>query len=78
MTVLTVTMIAGFLVLIAVFVIRFSAAGPDFPDQITLPDGVHAQAFTQAASWYAIVTDDDTILIFDRNSNALRQTIELK
>ena len=69
-TVLTVTMIAGFLVIVVLFVTKFSDAfGPeppsDLPNEITLPNGTVAQAFTRTADWYAIVTTDNRILIYD-------------
>ena len=38
-TVLSFTMIAGMVVLIALFVIRFQDSGIDLPKAITLPDG---------------------------------------
>ncbi len=78
-TVLTVTMIAGFLVIVTLFVIRFSDAfAPKLPDVITLPDGTEPLAFTQGGDWYAVVTKDDRILIFDRKSGALRQEIGIE
>ena len=46
-TVLTVVMIGGVLVLIFVLVTRLSDQGPTMPRSITLPDGSSAQAFTQ-------------------------------
>lgn len=70
-------MIAGLLVIIALFVIRFQQPDVKLPDGITLPDGASAEAFTQGRSWYAIVTQNDQILIFDRDSGNLRQTITL-
>jgi len=75
-----IVMIGGLLVIVALFVIRFSSTGaqPDtltLPDTITLPDGAKAEAFTMGRSWYAVVTDDDRILIFDRATGALRQTV---
>jgi len=77
-TVLTVTMIAGFIVIVVLFVTKFSAAfGPELPDEITLPDGASATAFTQGGDWYAIVTSDDQILIYDRKDATLRKTIRL-
>jgi hypothetical protein len=48
------------------------------PDTITLPDGTTATAFTQARNWYAVVTDDDQILIFSRESGRLLQTIRIE
>lgn len=78
-TVLTVTMILGFIVIVVLFVIRFSAAfGPELPDVITLPDGTVPVAFTRARDWYAVVTDDSRILIFDLDSGALRQEIAVE
>ncbi len=77
-TTLMVVMICGLLVIVALFVIRFSSTGPILPDSITLPGGAKAEAFTIGGSWYAVVTDDDTILIFDRNTGKLRQTIAVK
>ncbi|MES2968886.1 MAG: DUF6476 family protein, partial [Pseudomonadota bacterium] len=34
-------------------------------------------AFTQGAGWFAVVTADDRILIFDRANGTLRQTIQI-
>ena len=88
-TVLTVTMVVGFIVIVVLFVIRFSEAfGPAaptapasaiaLPDSIALPEGARAAAFTQGRDWYAIVIEDDRILIYDRRSGALRQTITIE
>ncbi len=77
MTVLTVVMILGFLVLIAALVMRLNADGPPLPDSIDLPEGAEAVAFTQGGDWYAVVTADDTILVYDRLTGQLRQTVAL-
>ena len=80
-TILTATMIAGFLVIVALFVIKFSSLGgdaADLPDTITLPADTNATAFTQGPDWYAVVTDDDRILIFDRTTGDLRQTVRIE
>ncbi len=74
-TVLTSVMIGGLLLIIGLVVIRFNDAPPDLPDVITLPGGATATAFTRGADWYAVVTDADEILIFDRVTGQLRQTI---
>ena len=76
-TVLTTVMICGVLVIIALLVTRISDRGPDLPSSITLPDGTTATAFTQGDTWYAIITADSQILIYDRLSSALRQTITI-
>lgn len=76
-TTLTATMIVGLVVMITLVVIRLNAPAPNLalPDAITLPDGTRATAFTQAANWYAVVTDDEKILIFDRDDGALIQEV---
>lgn len=79
--VLTTTMILGLLVIITLFVIKFSdtreAAAPVLPEEIKLPAGTTARAFTQGGSWYAIVTEDDRILIYARATGALMQEIDV-
>ena len=65
---LTVTMIAGFIVIVALFVVRFRDIGTsdvpfDLPSTIELPNGEKIRAFTRGTDWFAIVTDDDAILI---------------
>ena len=74
-TVLTVVMVAGFLVLIAALVMRLNADPVPLPDRITLPDGVSATSFTQGTDWFAVVTDNDQILIYDRATGTLQQTV---
>ena len=76
-TALGVVMIAGFLVLIAALVIRLNADPLPLPDRITLPEGVTATAFTQGTDWFAVVTSDDRILIYDRTTSALRQEVSI-
>ena len=74
-TALGVVMIAGFLVLIAALVIRLNADPLPLPDRISLPEGVTATAFTQGTDWFAVVTSDNRILIYDRTTSALRQEV---
>lgn len=78
-TTLTAVMICGFLVIVGLLVIRFSSDHPSaLPETVTLPAGVQAKAITAADDWYAVVTDDDRILIFDRASGTLRQTVRIE
>lgn len=77
-TTLTVVMIGGLVVVISLLVIRLSADGPNLPAEITLPDGIKAQAVTFGEGWVAVVTTENQILILDPNSSAVRQTITLK
>ncbi len=80
-TTLTITMIAGLVIIVALFVIRFSGAGRParlpLPASITLPEGARALAFTQAPGWFAVVTDKDEILIFNRATGKLKQRIQI-
>ena len=76
-TVLTVTMIAGLLTMIALFVTRLPGrnALPPLPEEISLPDGTRAEAFARGRGWIGVVTDDDRLLIYDAETGALRQTV---
>jgi len=77
-TLLTATMIGGVLVIIVLIVMRFYDAPPPLPERLTLPEGVAATAFTQGPDWFAVVTDDDRILIYDRVTGRLTQTVTLE
>lgn len=77
-TILTVTMILGFLTIVALFVMRFSAMGQaELPDEISLPDGAKATAFTRGDDWFAVVTADNEILIYSKVTGNLRQRITI-
>ncbi len=77
-TALTSVMIVGFIILIVLLVTRFpDTSGFVLPDRINLPENVGAIAFTQADSWYAVVTDADQILIFNRADGALVRTVDI-
>lgn len=71
-------MIIGVITIVALIVTRMPGAlraSLPLPDKIALPDGTMAQAFTQGDAWYAIVTTDNRILIYSRQSGALLQEI---
>ncbi|RSK34778.1 hypothetical protein EJA01_07415 [Rhodovulum iodosum] len=77
-TVLMVTMIAGFLVIVVLFVIRMPGGAPTaLPDTVALPEGTRASAVTYGPGWYAVVTEDQRILIYDAETGALTQTVEI-
>lgn len=76
-TVLTGTMIVGLVVMLTLIVIRFRDKSTDLPSTITLPDGAEAQAFTMAKTWYAVVTADNHILIYSRETGKLLQEIAI-
>ena len=79
MTVLTATMIIGILSIVALLAMRITGdtTAVTLPDQIVLPDGATATAFTQGKGWYAVVVDGREILIYVGDSHALRQTIKI-
>ncbi len=70
-------MVLGLVTIVGLLVIRLQPPQPPppLPDSVTLPDGSRASAFTQGRDWFAVVTDDDEILIFDRPEGTLRQRI---
>lgn len=71
-------MIGGLVVVVGLLVTRFYGSGPEMPESITLPNGSEVTAFTRGDTWYAVVTDDDTILIYDAMTGQLKQTIDIK
>ena len=75
-TVLTVTMIGGVLIIIALLVIRLNDDAVSLPASVTLPNGTIPVAFTQTKDWYAVVTQDNRILIFDLNGE-LAKTLDV-
>lgn len=77
MTTLTVVMIGGLVVIISLLVIRLQASDTPLPAEIALPDGVEAEAVTLGRDWIAIVSQDNRILIFDRETGDLRQEIQI-
>ena len=77
-TVLTATMIVGVITIVALLVMRFSASDDiALPDQITLPAGQTATAFTQGQGWFAVVTETEEIFVYSRSTGALLQRIEV-
>lgn len=70
-------MILGLIVLVSAVVIRLQAPAVPIPDEISLPAGTEARAVTFGGDWYAVVTTDDRILVFDAGSGALRQDIAI-
>jgi hypothetical protein len=77
-TTLMIVMIVGLVVLIVLFVIRLQPQSAlTFPNDISLPKGTVAVGYTQTPDWVVIVTQNDTVLIFDRDTLTLSQTIVL-
>ena len=71
-------MIFGLLTIVVLFVMRFNEMNRlELPEEVVLPDGVRATAYTQGEGWFAIVTDNDEILIFDGLTGGLQQRVQL-
>jgi len=65
---LTITMIAGFITVVAVLVTRMQqgfVSAPALPASLSLPKGSKPRAVTMGQGWIAVVTDQDRILIFN-------------
>ena len=77
-TVLTAVMIAGIVGILLLIWNRYSNLQAPLPEVITLPDGAKATAYTQGTDWYAVITEGDEILIFDRATGKLKRTISLE
>jgi hypothetical protein len=74
---LTGVMIAGIVLILGLIWARYNNTRAPLPEVITLPDGAQATAYTQGSDWYAVVTADDRILIFDRATGRLRQEMRI-
>ena len=72
-TVLTVVMIVGVVLIAALLVIRLNQPALTIPDQITLPPRTTAISYTQTQDWFAVVTDENKILIFDLNGQLIQE-----
>ena len=77
-TVLTAVMICGLLVIIGLFVTRLGSTPQVAPEEIVLPEGATARAFTTGSDWYAVVTTADEILIYSRATGELRQRVVIE
>ncbi len=77
-TALIATLIAGFITIVVLLVIRLAAvpAPLALPPELHLPPGEHARAVTLGSDWLAVVTADaaghERIRVFDRASGAAR------
>lgn len=75
---LTASMMLGVIAVVAVVVTRFpKPATLPLPETLALPPGAEPLSVAQGADWVGIVTADDRILIYDRATGALRQTVTL-
>ena len=76
---MTVTMIAGVITIVAVVVTRLQrpAPYPAIPEALALPPGTEAEAVTFGRGFVLVVTRDGRLLVLDRGTGTLRQTVTL-
>lgn len=76
---LTVTMIAGVLIVIALLVTQITRAPAPLalPESVALPEGATLKAFTVTDDWWIVVTGNGQILVHDRASGALLTEISV-
>lgn len=76
-TVLTVVMIGGLILIVGLMAARLLApAVPVLPDAISLPDGARARTVTAGEGWVLVLTDRDEVLVFDV-TGTLRQRVKV-
>ncbi len=72
-TVLASVMIIGFVIIVSLFILNFRTSNFSIPATIELSSGVSPVAYTQTKDWYAIITDQDEILIYDKAGNQIQK-----
>ena len=78
-TVLTLVMIAGMVVLVVLLWLRLSAPpSPAFPDSVTLPEGAVPQAVTRGEGFIAVVTTDGRIFILDPTGTEIIDEVTIR
>ena len=65
----------GFIIIISLFVLNFQKSHSPIPVTLELQNGVKPLAYTQTKDWYAIVTDEYEILIYDNSGNRIQKII---
>ena len=72
-TVLAGVMIIGFVIIVSLFILNFRTSNIPMPTKIELPSSVTPVAYTQTKNWYAIITDQDEIFIYDNAGNQIQK-----
>ena len=71
-TLLTVSMIGGILIIAALLAFKLRSESINFPRTLILPDGTKPIAFTQTKDWYSVITEADQILIYKNDGTLIR------
>lgn len=78
MTGLTLTLILGVITIVGLLVTRLPLTqATGFAENLALPAGAEPQAITRGEGWFAVVTRDGRILIFDA-AGKLTQEVQIK
>lgn len=74
---LTLTLILGVITIVGLLVTRLPLPqAASFPEKLALPAGAEPQAITKGEGWFAVVTRDGRILIFDA-AGRLTQEVQI-
>lgn len=80
-TALAGVMIVGMISIVGLMALRLRPVPPPqlsaLPAQIDLPEGAVPQAVTLGPGWIGVLTDDGAFLLFDADSGALRDSVQL-
>lgn len=76
--VLTGVMIVGVLVIIFLLVTRLQASDLPLPENIVLPEGEEVEAITVGQGFYAVVTKAGNIVVYDRLTGQVKQTVTVE
>ena len=71
-TFLTVSMIAGILIIAAMLAFKLRDENINFSQKLVLPDGTKPIAFTQTKDWYSVITESNEILIYKNDGTLIR------
>ncbi|MEM7295605.1 MAG: DUF6476 family protein [Pseudomonadota bacterium] len=64
-TILTAVMIGGVLLIVLLLAVRLQTPGPAWPPELALPPGVDVLSISAGPGWYAVITAEARLLIFD-------------
>ena len=74
-TLLTVSMIGGILIIVAMLAFKIRDENINFPQTLILPDGTKPIAFTQTKDWYSVITDTNEIFIYKDDGTLIQSII---
>ena len=77
-TALTTVMIVGVVAIVVLMALRLNRPAPlALPADVRLPAGAKPEAVTLGPGWLLVVTRDGAVLVYDRDTGRLRQTLRI-